>query len=400
MTKPALPDKENIMRELLRLAADGEEHSLQGAYKRVMQAFDLTIVEVRPPEESGAGPVLQAYIELMEVGLLESTGSEVDFRITERGLAVLQDPNIKARILKEERESDDPHAGVPPEDLAPDIEEQRENFREDITRHCRSELDCLKAKGCDEDRLLDLLWQVNHHNYRAAYEALVFDSHGSLHQSFDATLKNVRKLVDEITQIALNVRGVNVSVIGPLTGEEHSLRDFFGLPDRLEKYAEVCSRLVAKGKDRSALLDSNADTIRRWLDCRVIEYVRKSTEGNRDDAEWFYCEIAALVAAAKWKPLSQDPDKRLTQVQNFETFRKRNYEGFAGVDLLSLITEDAPAKSGGPGRQYPPELRCKLVELVASGCSADALAREYEPSAQTIRNWVKADRDQEESQEG
>jgi transposase len=30
-----------------------------------------------------------------------------------------------------------------------------------------------------------------------------------------------------------------------------------------------------------------------------------------------------------------------------------------------------------------------LIELVASGRSPEELAREFEPSAQTIRNWVK-----------
>jgi transposase len=38
---------------------------------------------------------------------------------------------------------------------------------------------------------------------------------------------------------------------------------------------------------------------------------------------------------------------------------------------------------------YPPEFRHKLVELVASGRSPEELAKEFEPSAQTIRNWVK-----------
>jgi len=38
---------------------------------------------------------------------------------------------------------------------------------------------------------------------------------------------------------------------------------------------------------------------------------------------------------------------------------------------------------------YPPEYRKQLVDLVRSGRSADSLAREFEPSAQTIRTWVK-----------
>jgi len=43
---------------------------------------------------------------------------------------------------------------------------------------------------------------------------------------------------------------------------------------------------------------------------------------------------------------------------------------------------------------YPAEFRERLVELVRSGRSPEELAREFEPSAQAIRNWVaQADRD-------
>jgi transposase len=38
---------------------------------------------------------------------------------------------------------------------------------------------------------------------------------------------------------------------------------------------------------------------------------------------------------------------------------------------------------------YPPEFRKELVELARSGRSPESLAKEFEPSAQTIRNWVK-----------
>lgn len=39
--------------------------------------------------------------------------------------------------------------------------------------------------------------------------------------------------------------------------------------------------------------------------------------------------------------------------------------------------------------QYPLEFRQQIVELVRSGRSPKALAKEFEPSEQTIRNWVK-----------
>ena len=44
----------------------------------------------------------------------------------------------------------------------------------------------------------------------------------------------------------------------------------------------------------------------------------------------------------------------------------------------------------GRGRgRYPPEYKERLIELVRAGRSPGSLAREFEPSEQTIRNWVK-----------
>ena len=38
---------------------------------------------------------------------------------------------------------------------------------------------------------------------------------------------------------------------------------------------------------------------------------------------------------------------------------------------------------------YPPEYRERIVELARAGRSPGSLAREFEPSEQTIRNWVR-----------
>ena len=49
---------------------------------------------------------------------------------------------------------------------------------------------------------------------------------------------------------------------------------------------------------------------------------------------------------------------------------------------------------------YSPEFRRQMVELVRAGRDPDDLAREFEPTAQSIRAWVaKADK-QEGRQEG
>ena len=38
---------------------------------------------------------------------------------------------------------------------------------------------------------------------------------------------------------------------------------------------------------------------------------------------------------------------------------------------------------------YPPEFRGRMVELVKAGRTPEELSREFEPTAQTIHNWVK-----------
>lgn len=39
---------------------------------------------------------------------------------------------------------------------------------------------------------------------------------------------------------------------------------------------------------------------------------------------------------------------------------------------------------------YPPEYRQHIIELVRSGRTPEELAREFEPTAQCIRDWLKA----------
>ena len=51
--------------------------------------------------------------------------------------------------------------------------------------------------------------------------------------------------------------------------------------------------------------------------------------------------------------------------------------------------------------RYPSEYREQMVEPVRSGRSARSLAREFEPSEQTIRNWVRqADLDEGRRSDG
>ena len=50
---------------------------------------------------------------------------------------------------------------------------------------------------------------------------------------------------------------------------------------------------------------------------------------------------------------------------------------------------------------YPPEYRRQMVELVKSGRTPSELAREYEPSEGSIRNWVaQSERDAGQRSDG
>ena len=52
-------------------------------------------------------------------------------------------------------------------------------------------------------------------------------------------------------------------------------------------------------------------------------------------------------------------------------------------------------------KPYPPEFRQQMVELVRAGRTPEELSREYEPTAQSIWNWVRqAERDGSVRQDG
>ena len=52
-------------------------------------------------------------------------------------------------------------------------------------------------------------------------------------------------------------------------------------------------------------------------------------------------------------------------------------------------------------RPYSPDFRQRIVDLVRKGRTPEELARQFEPSGQAIRNWVRqADRDAGRRQDG
>ena len=67
------------------------------------------------------------------------------------------------------------------------------------------------------------------------------------------------------------------------------------------------------------------------------------------------------------------------------------------MDTSSLGVQEVPTTTMAKGRKtYPLEFRQRLLEMYRAGRSAESLARDFEPMAQTIRNWAaQADRDEE-----
>jgi len=58
-------------------------------------------------------------------------------------------------------------------------------------------------------------------------------------------------------------------------------------------------------------------------------------------------------------------------------------------------------KKSAPPTPYPPELRRRLIELVRAGQTPEELAKKFEPTAQSIRNWVRrADLDEGKRTDG
>jgi len=50
---------------------------------------------------------------------------------------------------------------------------------------------------------------------------------------------------------------------------------------------------------------------------------------------------------------------------------------------------------------YPPEFKRRLVEMVRAGRNLEELAEKFEPTAQSIRNWIaQAERDDGHRQDG
>src|SRR5258707_9989205 len=73
----------------------------------------------------------------------------------------------------------------------------------------------------------------------------------------------------------------------------------------------------------------------------------------------------------------------------------------AGVDPVSWTPREWGSTMPKTNKTYPDEFKKRMIGLVREGRTPEALAREFEPSAQAIRNWVaQADREAGRRQDG
>ncbi len=124
----AIPDYQSLMLPLLKLVSDEKEHSLKEATESLALEFNLTeadLVEMLPSARKTRfyDRVGWAATYLRKAGLLNSSGRG-RFQITERGLAVLQNPpaRINVKFLEQfeefvefqaRHEKDDGESSVP-----------------------------------------------------------------------------------------------------------------------------------------------------------------------------------------------------------------------------------------------------------------------------------------------
>ncbi|RMH34265.1 MAG: restriction endonuclease [Nitrospirae bacterium] len=101
-----IPDYQTLMMPLLRLAADRREHQVREAVEHLADAFSLTKEERNEMLPSGTQPLFAnrvgwARTYLKQAGLLE-TPRRGTFRITDRGLALLQEhpDRIDVKLLE------------------------------------------------------------------------------------------------------------------------------------------------------------------------------------------------------------------------------------------------------------------------------------------------------------
>ena len=156
----AIPDYQSIMLPLLKLAGDGEEHSLRETIDTLADRYDLTDEERRELLPSGRQPTFDnrvgwARTYMKKAGLLKAPRRGY-YQITERGLGVLEQdpPEINNAFLrqfpefiefqrpkpktKEEEDSEPDDSATPEEEIEAAYQSLREGLVNDLLETVKS----------------------------------------------------------------------------------------------------------------------------------------------------------------------------------------------------------------------------------------------------------------------
>ena len=136
----------------------------------------------------------------------------------------------------------------------------------------------------------------------------------------------------------------------------------------------------------------------KYLSLRVISMVSLAPHKTQSD-----CFVDANVHQRLQQPIFSPCIffRILTPPTQSKELKKENL----GVDPVWWTPDDLGVKEVFTMPQthprYPMEFRCQMVELVRAGRTPEALAHEFEPSAQTIRTWAhQADVDEGRRKDG
>ncbi len=188
--------------------------------------------------------------------------------------------------------------------------EDEDNWTKDVLEKCSKEFSKLDKKGCNQKKLLELLWDVR----------ICEMAYSSSLPNTSMTLESVRQLQQELTEATEKIIRLNVGIFHLILSYNKDLRHLLDLPEFLRQYVKE-SRLLTEGHTNlTPLLDQRAKQLNNVVVCRLIDYVHEKTE------KWYDRDLGKMVAAACGKSVDQDYTEQHKKV-------RRRYYG----DLKSYL---------------------------------------------------------------
>ena len=271
-----VPDFQSLMLPLLRVAGDGQEHTSAQARDALASELGLTEQDRREMLPSGTQRTFDnrvgwALVYLKRAALLRSTGRG-RFRVTDRGLEVLENPpsRITNRFLRRFAEfvewqsrgrrtrGDDP--GVPTEDLVGEEEQTPEEAIESSYQHWRQTLaqDLLeRVSTCSarffEQLVLDLLLAMGYGGSRRDAAEAVGQSGDA---GIDGIIKEDRLGLDVVYVQAKRWDGtVGRPVVQAFAGSLEGHRARKGVLITTSRFSSAARDYVGRIEKRIVLLD-------------------------------------------------------------------------------------------------------------------------------------------------